>query len=278
MTPEEYKWTIDLVQQRYQYLNLTYEQAEKIYKYEQDRDTFSDEHFFTVWEESDYELTAFREILNGEQLKNHETFLNESIRGYEKSLVDQDNEKTNDNAHLLELINFYETQFLPDIYKDPFLRFGWLSRDIAKIQYLRTEYKRFLDKTKKSILTNHFRHNRTFRPNELKTSLLQHKLSCIFPDYFSFKQQMDEPTRAVSAYLTAKILNLPDETEKLLTRKFNELKDFNESNSRKYYNNIGGWHVVTDPLTPQEEREYRNMALLLLDRSDTAADNSMKFE
>ena len=44
-------WHVNLVQGRYQYLNLTYEQAEKIYKYEQDKDTYSDKHFFSAWEE-----------------------------------------------------------------------------------------------------------------------------------------------------------------------------------------------------------------------------------
>lgn len=266
MTPEEYQWYINLVRDRYQYLNLTYEQAEKVYKYEQDKDTYSEKHFFSVWEEWDYELTTFREILNDDQFKNYETFLKENIQRYEQSLIEQDNEKANKIAYHEELINFYETHFLPDFFKDPFLHFGWLSTDRAKIEYLRTEYKRFLNDTKKGILTSHFRHNRTFKTNELKASLLRHRLSYILPDYTSFKHQMDEPTKAVAHYLNTKLRYLPDTTEELLTRKFKELKQFNDTNFKKYYGEIRGWHVIMGQLTDEEEKEHRTMTLLLLDK------------
>ena len=267
MTPEGFQWYVNLVRDRYQYLNLTYEQAEKLHKYEQDKDTYSDKHFFSVWEEWDYELTTFREILNDEQLNNYETFLKENIQRYEQSLIEQDNEKENEIAYHKELISFYETQFLPAFFKDLFLfHFGWLSTDRAKIDYLKTEYKNFLNDTKKAILTSHFRHNRTFKPNELKASLLRHKLSYILPDCTSFKRQMDEPTKAVAYYLKTKLRYLPDKTEELLTRNFKELKAFNETNFKKHYGEIRGWHVVGGQLTNEEEKENRTMTLLLLDR------------
>ena len=37
MTPEEYQWHINLVKDRHQALDLTFEQAEKVYKYEQEK-------------------------------------------------------------------------------------------------------------------------------------------------------------------------------------------------------------------------------------------------
>jgi hypothetical protein len=265
MTPEEYQWHINLVKDRHHALNLTFEQAEKVYKYEQDKDTYSEKHYFSTWEEWDYELSAFKEILNEEQFKNYETFLNESIRRYEQNLIELDNEKTNEIAYHEEQIKFYETQFLPDFFKDPFLRFGLLLNDKAKIEYLRTEYKRFLNDTKKEILTSHFRHNRTFKPNELKVALLRHKLSYFFPDYSYFKHQMDEPTKAVAHFLNSKLRYLPDNIEELLTRKFSELKDFNEKIFKKYYSDTRGWHVVIGQSTEEEEKEYRVMTLLLLD-------------
>ena len=136
MTPEEYKWYVKLVQDRNHNLNLTFEQAEKVYKHEQDKDTYSQKHYFSAWEEWDYELTIFKEILNEEQFKNYETFLKENIQRYEQNLVELDSERINEIAYNEELINFYETQFLPDFFKDPFLlTFGWLSADKAKIEY-----------------------------------------------------------------------------------------------------------------------------------------------
>jgi hypothetical protein len=265
MTPEEYQWHINLVKDRHHALDLTFEQAEKVYKYEQEKDTYSEKHFFSAWEEWDYELTTFKEILDAEQFKNYENFLKENIQRYEESLIEQDNEKDKEIAYYEEQINFYETQFLPDFFKDPFLRFGFLFNDKAKIEYLRTEYKRFLNDTKKEILTSHFRHNRTFKPNELKVALLRHKLSYIFPNYSYFKHQMDEPTKAISHFLNSKLRYLPDNIEELLTRKFGELKDFNERLFKKYYSDTRGWHVVIGKQTDEEEREHRTMTLILLD-------------
>ena len=197
--------------------------------------------------------------------KRYETFLNENIHRYEQSLVEQDTEKRNDIAYHEELINFYETQFLPDFFKDPVVRFGWLLNDKAKIEYLRTEYKRFLNDRKKEILTSHFRHNRTFKPNELKASLLRHRLSYILPDYGYFKSRMDEPTKAIAHFLNTKLRYLPDNIEELLTRKFKELNDFNETHFKKYYTDTRGWHVVVGQLTDEEEKQHRTMTLVLLD-------------
>jgi hypothetical protein len=266
MTPEEYQWYINLVRDRHQYLNLTYEQAEKVYKYEQDKDTYSDKHYFSAWEEWDYELTTFREILTGEQLKNYEASLQANIQHFEQSLIEQDNEKTNEVAYNEELLRFYETHLLPELFEDHFLRFGWLLSDKAKVEYLRNEHKHFLNDTKKEILTNHFRHNRTLKPNELKASLLRYKLLSAFPDYTSFKYKMDEPTRSVAQYLEQKLQYLPEETENLLTRKFQELKEFNNANLKKHYGDIRGWHVIAGRSSPEEERKHRNMTLLLLNK------------
>lgn len=272
MTPEEYQLYVNLVRDRYQYLNLTFEQAEKIYEYEEDRDKYSNKHHFSVWEEWDYELTTFREILNDEQLKTYETVLKQNIQRYEQGLIEQDSEMSSEFEYHEDLINFYETQFLPDFFKNPLVRFGWLLNDQAKIEYLRTEYKYFLNDTKKEILTNHFRHNRTFKPNELKASLLRHKRSYIFPDYSYFKYKMDEPTRAVVHYLKPKLRHLPENTEQLLTKKIKELKEFNEINFKKHFGEIRGWHVVATQLTDEEQNEHNSMTLLLLDKEKYGLD------
>ncbi len=129
MTADEYQWYVNLVKDRYQDLNLTYEQSEKIYKFEQDKNTNSEKHFFSAWEEWDYELTTFREILNDEQLKSYETCLKDSIQRYEQHLVELDKEQTNEIAYHHELIRFYETHFLPDLFKEP-LSFSWLISDM----------------------------------------------------------------------------------------------------------------------------------------------------
>jgi hypothetical protein len=264
MTPKEYHWLINLVKDRHRALDLTFEQAEKVYKYEQDKSIYSEKHYFSTWEEWDYDFATFKEILNAEQFIIYEDFLKENIQRYVETLIKHDNEKNKEIAYYEEQINFYETKFLLDLFKDTFLRFDFLFNDKAKIEYLRAEYKRFLNDTKKEILTSHFRSNRTFKPNELKVALLRHKLSCIFPNYTYFKHQMDEPTKAIAHFLNSKIRYLPDNIEELLTRKFDELKDFHEGLLKKYYSDTSGWHVITGEQT-EEERENRIMTLLLLD-------------
>ena len=264
MTPDEYKWYINLVKERYHTLDLTFEQAEKVYRYEQDKEIYSDKHYFSVWEEWDYERTIFKQILNDEQFKTYETNLNESIQQYGQRLIEQDKENSNEIAYQEALIDFYETQFLPEFFKDPFMRFGWLLSDKAKVEYLRAEYKNYLNDTKKEMLTNHFRHNRTFKPNDLKLWLLRYKLYCVFPNYHYFKIKMDEPTKAVAHFINTK-LHLPDHIDELLIRKLKELQDFSEANFKKYYNDTRGWHVIGGQQTDEEKKENRAMSLLLLD-------------
>jgi len=92
-----------------------------------------------------------------------------------------------------------------------------------------------LNDTKKSILVSHFRHYRLFKPNELKVSLLQHKLSYLWPDYISFKHSMDEATRAVDSYIKNKVKQFPETTEDFVAKKFAELKEFNDTNYKKYH-------------------------------------------
>lgn len=268
MAPDEYQWYVKLVQDRHQYLSLTYEQAEKIYRFEQDKDIYSNKHFFSFWEERDYELATFSEILNDEQLRIYKTFFKKGIEGYERSLIELDTKKANEIAYNEELLNFYETQFFPEFFKDPFhlLHFGSFYNEKSKIEFLKAEYKRFLNDTKREILTSHFRHSRTFQPNELKVSLLRHKLSCVLPSYISFKQQMDEPTKAVTYYLKQKLRYLPDKTEELLKRKFKESKEFNKINRQKHFGKIKGWLVIAEHLTVEEEKERRRMTFLLFDK------------
>ena len=61
MAPEDTTWLISLVRDRYQYLNLNMEEAEKIYLYEKIKDNYSDKHYFSDWEEMDFEVTTFKE-------------------------------------------------------------------------------------------------------------------------------------------------------------------------------------------------------------------------
>ena len=266
MTPEDYKWHINLVKDRHHALDLSFEQAEQIYQYEQDKDTYSQKHYFSVWEEWDYEISSFRQILTAKQLEGYEEYMNQNIKRHEQWLIEQDKEGTNEIAYNQELLTYYENEFLPDLFKDTFIfSFPKLHTDKIKIEFLKSEYRVFLNDRKKQILTEHFRHNRLFKPNELKAALLRHKLSYLWPDYSFFKHSCDEATRAVIDYVKKTIKQFPEQTEKLLSKKIDELKIFNDENFKKYHSDTRGWHVIVGQLTAEEEKEHRVMTLLLLD-------------
>lgn len=90
MTSEQYRWEVKVIQDRYQLLGLTFEQAERVYEYEQVRHSYSDKHFFSAWEENDFELMVFRQILKEQQLLDYEQSLERRTKQYEQDLVDLD--------------------------------------------------------------------------------------------------------------------------------------------------------------------------------------------
>ncbi|WP_026897852.1 hypothetical protein [Daejeonella oryzae] len=270
MTQEDYQWHINLVKDRNHDLNLTFEQAEQIYKIEEDKSIYSEKQYFSAWEEMDYELSTFKKILNPKQFATFEINMKEIVENYQQSLIEQDTEKLIEIEFNKATIKYYEEQFLPGFFKEPLLyTFHWLSADKAKIEFLKAEYKKFLDDSRKRILIEHFRHYRTFKPNELEASLLQHKLSYLWPDYLSFKAVMDEPTKVITEYLKQKFKYVIEKYDEFIAKKLEELIVFNKENSDKYHDDShGGWHtiVIGQTNTEEEEKEYRAMCVLLLDR------------
>ena len=272
MTSEEYKNLIDSTRANYDYLNLTFEQAEQVYRFEEDKNTFSRKHSFTEWEEWEYEAFIFRELLDARQLRIYEDHLNQRVKQFEQILVEQDKEPGNKPAYFEDFVVYYEKEFLPDIYNDSFIMSAMLpSFHKTKIDFLRLEYKNYLNDSKKALLINHFRENRLFRPNELKAFMLSHKLSYLWPDYNAFKHYMDEPTKAVASFLLSKIYRIPKKTEQLIAKKMAALKSFGEENSKKHYGGIKGLRIIYGELTKGEEREQLAMTLLLLDKGKYGA-------
>jgi len=265
---EEHDWHINLIRERNPELNLTPEQAAKIYKFEQDRDISSTKHYFSFWEECDYEASTYRQILTADQLKHYEENLAEHIKQHEQDLIESDNKGLNEMAYYNEMLAYYENVFLPEFIRDPYMSaIPGLLGNKAKIIFLRSEYKSFLNDRKKGILAEHFRHNRLFKPNELQVSLLRLKLLYLWPDYIAFKNAADEATMAVTNYLKTRLRRLPDQIEALFTRKLNELKIFSQANHKKYHGEPrGGWHVTLRPFSDEEEKEAQVMTFLLFDK------------
>lgn len=267
MTPEDYQLDINLIKDRYHALDLTLEQAEQIFRFEEDKKSYSEKYFFSFWEEMQYDLSIFRQILTIGQLEVYEKDMVENTMRYEQLLIEQDADKANEISYNQKMITYYEDVFLPELTQDLFIfSIPKLHRDHVKIEFLKSEYKIFLNERRRKILSEHFRHNRLFKPNELQAALLRHKLCYLWPDYSSFKHLADEATVAVIDYINMKIKIFPDQTEELLSKKLEDRRVFNIGNFKNHYANTNGWHVVTDHSTEIEKREHRVMTLLLFDK------------
>jgi hypothetical protein len=70
MTSEEYKWTINLVKERYHLLKLSFQQAEKVYEFEKEKDFSSPKYFLSAWEEYDYMFDTFHKFSMKSSLRN----------------------------------------------------------------------------------------------------------------------------------------------------------------------------------------------------------------
>lgn len=262
----EYKWHVELVQDRYQYLSLSYAQAEQIYLHEQNMGTHSGTHYFSPWEEWNYEQTVFQDILNHDQFSIYKERLDNSIKMHDDGLADYDSKDTTAINYYSEIITHYEENFLPQIVNYLSLQHSELLKEIRpKIQYLKAEYGKFLAEYRREIIISHIRYYKSLCPNKLKAHLLGHKLLYLLPDVFSFKGKMDEPTKNVFMFVKEKMYLIPDDVYKSWKERLQELATFNKSMSRKHYPEPTPWFFYGQ-LPAEEEKKEEIISLLLLDK------------
>jgi len=265
MTPEEYKWTINLIKDRHHQFKLTFEQAEKVYQFEKDKDLYSNEHYFSAWEEYDYMLDNFQKILNEKQFEKFLTWHRDNIKRHEEFLIESDNEQVKYIDYQNELLKFYDEHLFPDFFKEKFLtQTGFLSFEKAKVEFLKKEYKAFLDSQKVGIISSHYRHSRLYQPNTLKVALLRHTLYYIIPNFAFFKTKMDEPTKVAANFLLNKFHSISDRHQDFFKQKAEKLSVFVKSIQEKYIGEPKGWHItVTEP--EEQKRENQLMQVVLVD-------------
>jgi hypothetical protein len=256
-------WELELIQKRYQAthgLRLTIDQAKQIYEYEQLRDKPSDKHYFSIWEEFDFEYSTFQNILTFEQFEDYRTKHEELVRLTEQRVAQQDQEYVKQLDAAKDLLQYYQSKLLPDLEKQRIIVWQAFINEREKVEYLKNEYKKHLETQKKAILVEHFRHSRTLQPQLLQLSLLNHKLTCLLPDFFSFRASMDAPTKAVADFLETKIKMRAATIIEGLSDTLQALKDFRKENTAKHLAKIRGWHVAI----AAEDDNF--VFLLLLDR------------
>ena len=275
LTPEEHHWwNIQSVLARHNGLDLSIEQAEIIYKYEQEKENKSGKYFLSYWEECDFNLITYKEILTAKQFDNYESFLKTQINLYEEALKTTDikPERINETGYYSEMFKFYKEHLFSEFAKISVEElFEKTTYDIQKIEYLKKAYKIFLNDSRKKLIIDHLRGNRIFSPNELKVSLLRHSIGYLWPDYISFKKEMEPEVKNISVNLEDQLLLMPDEISDFINNKLEALRNFNQSNFEKYYSNLKVDYFVSGSETNEEMKVNLLMNFLLFDKEKYTA-------
>jgi hypothetical protein len=251
---------------RYQIYDLSFEQAERIYRFEEERDTIlSSRNGFSIWEEWDYEQSVFQEVLNVGQFESYQDLHQERLKKVEQDLREQDALKVNDIDFAKKRFDYYESQFRPSFDDPHFWKMPFLPWERNKIDFLKNEYKVFVTEQKKQILVEHFRQNRTFMPNQLKFSLLWQQVDYLWPNYQAFQKRMDDPTKAINSYLITKVAGHYEKAT-FLEQQLEKLDIFNHNNFMEHYGNPDGWHSTSSKMSSEEVMKNGLLTLLLVDK------------
>jgi hypothetical protein len=263
MYPIDFKPDYKFVQDRYNYLKITLSQAKEIFQFERDKNAYSENEYFSVWEEWDYDYSCMKDILSPIQLKKYSIFREKNIKRHESFIKNDDKKKIKDIKYYNELISYITNKYLLDYSKIAlFVQMG-LFREQDKIKLIKAEYLKFLEETKKSLIVNHIRQRRIFCPNELKATMLRHGMWTLIPEYGYFKRKMDEPTKAIAKYLVQRLSHISKERFDVIHKKNKELESFRKRLFKKYFDEVKGWHTFAVKLSSEEEFEAFIMTHLI---------------
>lgn len=267
MNPEIPEWDLASVKRHYPDLNLSDEQAGRIYLFEQGtRQPFTDALQFSVWEEKDYEWDAYRAILSPEQLAIYERGRREAIERHEAALQKSDAAEWKEEIAIWEeMIGWYKETFLPAVRREamqaPILPF----MEQEKIVYLRGAYQQFLHKTHQDTLVRHYRQSRTFQPNLLRLSLLREELLRLWPDHRSFFDWADAATQNMAVYVLERYKGAGSKSAAFFQQKAVEVKERWAAARTRHTGEpvIRGWHIAISE-ERWTEAELGVMAVLIM--------------
>jgi hypothetical protein len=266
MHSSDHNWNINIIKDRYSFLDLTDEQAEQVFLFEANNGPHSGKTFFTDWEQWDYEFHFFSQILDKEQLAKFSQKQKKTIKWYEKGLKGQlEEESLKRMDYTAEIITYYEQQLLPSMFNSTIQLGSELSyHEHSKVDFLKAEYKKFLQESRRTLLINHFKYYRAYCPITLNATLLNHKIYYLWPDYRSFKHKMDEPTKATGAFLETQLIYLPKDAGAFLQSKLKDASAFFDELHKKYHPEFPVYTYGQS--SSKEEMRERLMTVLLLDK------------
>jgi hypothetical protein len=246
-------------------LNLTNRQTKKIYEFEEER--LSSWGDMSHWEEWEYERSIFGKILSEDQFKIYNKNLIGIIRQHEKELKEEDEYRECEIEYYKDLLWFLENDLLyylrTEIKEWQYLE---LYTEKARITFLRSEYRLFWNRSRERDLQEHFRFGRVFQPNGLQSLLLKNQLNSLLPDYWAFYKSADTDVKSVIDYLRKNPIGRSFD-EKLLAKKWSELKSVHEESLKKCGRHFEGWDVMAARHSEEQAREERLMILILTDKT-----------
>ena len=96
----------------------------------------------------------------------------------------------------------------------------------------------------------------------------------MLPDYWAFYQSADAAVKPVIHYLMKDPVERTFD-EKLLAKKWSELKSVHKESLKKCLDYFSGWGVLTAKHSEEQEREERLMILMLLDKTHHMLEDTM---
>lgn len=262
----------EMAQGMYGYLNLSQEQSVYAARFLETTRVRSLKSSLSFWERFDYELSYFSDFLSSEQMEKYHEWRNNSIENYKNDLIEYDNSVSTlkDIEWAEKEIDYLESEFLPALNKSHFRAHFRSDPHRTKFEFVKSEYKSFLDENQMATITWHIRNNRRYQPNSLKAELLKHKINAIYPNFRSFRAQMDDVIKIAVEFLSRELTRFPRGKDKLtpivsaLWAFQNKIADENFEYSKKT-NRFYAFSNIEDSRTYDEKEQDFWFPLLLMD-------------
>lgn len=272
MIPEaEFKYRIRLVQSRFEWLQLTDNQAAAIERYEMNVNYVrSNGNPPSFWEEKQIESYYFRQTLDPHQFATYKARWDEQIAEMEKELIEQDNDALREIEYLLKLTDYYTNEWIPKLIEHRG-NLGQQSMDGTnrKLSYLKDEYQEYLKIRWKEVCIAHFRYSGSFQPNKLKEQQLQHDLEKIYPSYYFFSLKADDAAKAVAKSLVSGLGYYVEKYEQFMDKNAASMRQERDAIYDEFHPklNYGGLSIVElgANRSEREKLEEAFLSYLLID-------------
>jgi hypothetical protein len=264
---------VEVYQLRFKAFDLTVDQAIAMHEWEQQLQVLNLNESLSLWEEEDYLFDALNSVLTDQQKLHLAPWRLESIHRVERSLMEVDQRNVESVTYNQSVFAFYKEKLFPLIVKNLQSNLLLATPHLHKIELLRNEYRRHLSKTRIEVISSHYRHSRTFQPNDLKQRLYRHRVRYLFPQ-FRF-ESMDEATRSVAVFLVKAFQSLPNMMRELFDEIEAETELFYKSMQAMPHQGLSGWHTtIVESL--EDKQTQRTLFVLLFDRNAYGLD-SLRF-